>query len=1041
MDEIFTHVLLVEYNKNFANYIVFGCPCYAMYENFNDAIFVKKKSYLCCLIVTVGNVYKIMHTKWPIMLGSLIDTTIRPLNIRDQNVFGCFIINGVVKMIYNFITNNLTNGHVRRTKKDGEQKIFVMKLKQKNISMSLTYNPNRKVPLESHVYDEIYTHNENLKRKFDVFMEVRKEETTPFFNPTLTATASQQQSNTGHAVDKSFRKTRMTFNEEYVKDLKDMARNRTWISFINSVSPYAPECFTEAEYIAYFDMCLKHAPLLDDLANKTCLSPNAILLRVLEYLIKNVENGTKGDVSARLTTMNTRLVHIINNGNMFFVLCAKQDTKVMNDFKNIYQTVDAQKLHLASTLSSTIKRAISNSVMNSKALLFPRDGYFFMCTIDTKDIKGAGENIALAQLTISPRGISIEILNKLLRDSRLAHDPSDTVSPVLTIVVNSFLTRQQIQKSKLVFLKRKCCILPLMIYGNYLIINVNGYTIMKYSFKYRFFVTPFEHEHLWPDAFEDYHEHLKYTPCAMFLPSTIELAQPAKRNVANSNLKGRCALLNTKFNVETFLFTIGASNAALIHTIEDGDETISCYFHNEKEKLTIPIDIKDVHMRYLKLAIADKAQPMPAVLKELFMQYQPIDDETESYGMALCNIIDDVDTNLRNMLNDIYFWYNDTFLFTTDDSKMLRLLSNTIPLLPLTTASYNTLRDISAVCSGNRRITLKGKSHLHVADNTTIKKNYLNKIKINPTLKHPPHFTLWAGFGDVSGGTNEDGIILDKCFVENGPQKLISQTLTVKFEETIKVLKRDRPTGTFPHFIYKPMNKIVNHIITFGVVLSPVKLTVTKSKNINVEESRVKATHRYFISTILAINHAKVVESHACVEKKRISIHFRYMCRLGVGTKLSTLHGQKGIVSLVTDLSEICAFTRDGHMVHPQILFSVASVVGRTVSSQIMSMLTQKNLAFTETGVVVASQGINVHHIEASMKSKFSVVKNDLMAEENGFISNEMSFTSKILRQQGSIDLKKHPLHLIQQLLKMQSVSLHMLAFDYDTLTFCEEAL
>lgn len=1028
MKSIYSNYLLLEYNKCFAPYLLYECNCYNDYrENFRNVIYENGNSYLACIIIQVEDEYKILHKKWPIMLGSRIDFMIRG-GKNDDNLFGCFIIDGVVKMIYNFITNNLTNGHVYRNR-ETKNEVFVVRLKANQLNLQLTYNPKLEEPISYTIYDELYEKNEKIKRKFEELQDLYNEELE---------SSARKKLKLNNGIEKNYNKTKKSYQAVQNKSMINNAKNKTWIEFINDASVFKEKVFTEEEYIDYFKACLKSAPQLDELSNKTCLSPNIILLRVLEDLITKIKLDTTGaTISKRLLDMSNKLTNIIKNGNMFYILSNKlsNDTNIMTEYKSIYQTVDAQKLHLVDHLSSTIKRSVNNRMINSKALLYPSDGFHFTCPIDIKDIKGAGENVSLAQLVISPKGLNVKILNEIFtKKADILNKLSGDDDELLTIVINSFLTTFTIAKSKLATLKSVCPILALMIYGKYLNLNTNGHVLMKYSLKYKFFITPYEASTIWTDAFDDNHEHLKYNPCVMNLTSYTDLAQPAKRNVANSNVKGRCNIFNSEFNIITFLHTIGASNAAILHKLEPGDETIEVSFTKHcKNKLKVPINLKNPHLRYLKYA-ETKNDVLPDILKEVFDQYKPIDDGSELNGLALDDIIDNSDLELKSMFNKIKKLYQDSYIISTKSDKIKacigKVANKECPQLNMST--LNILHDNNA--SKNTTPIVSKNKNCFILGSNMLEQEYQKFLNFDTSVKNPSHFACYVAYGDIWGGTNEDGIIIDKSLVENGPKKLVSQTLNVKFSETVKTLKKNKIS-----FVYLPQNTVCGNVITFGVVESAVKLSVIKSKNVKISETRLKNTFRYVIMTDLLCSYDKVIESNYCVENNCINIHVRYICDLGIGMKLFNLHGQKGIVSTIADLSFIKAYQRDGTIVHPQLLFSTTSVVGRTTSSQIMSMLSQEKLAFTEDGMLVAPQGINWHNIEASMKSKFSLVKNDLMTTENGFISNELNFTSKILKNQCPIEKNKHPLHLVQQLLTLQNVNLNFLSFDRDNIECIQE--
>lgn len=1031
MAEFYARFLTSEYNKNFAPYIIYDCGCYQDYANFKEVIYEKSGSYLCCLVVVVEGYTKEFHRKWPIMLGSFIDFRIRGKQ-NDSNLYGSFIIDGSVKVIYNFITNNLTSGHVYRER--NAPPVFKVKIKSQDKLINLSYNPSSKDKIAYTIYDEKFERNQRVKQRFKEIELMKEVENRAKIQNNAPASIEKS------ILEKDYVRHTNLYNMTYKHNIENSAKGETWIEYINSNNPFGITS-TEEEYIEYFHACLENAPELDELANKTCISPNTILLKVLLSQIAKVSLKTKGSnssIASRLTSMGNRLTSIIRYGNMFFVLANKidYDAVIMTDFKSIYQTIEAQKLHLTSMLTSTVKRFVSTCTINSSALFYPKDGMFFTCTIDTKEIKGAGESVSLAQLVITPCGIKIDILREFFEGvhATVLETPEVENEPIYTVVINSFITPYRVARSRLIKLKKMCVILNFMLFEHFLVINTNGHVLMKYSLKYKFFVTPYEHKHFWPDAFQDYADHLKYNPCSMFLSSYIDLAQSAKRNVANSNVKGRCNLINDEVNLYTFLHTIGASNSAIYYPPQPNDTIATCSFSSTGEKpLKFPINLKKAHLRFLELGNLDAAKhpPMPPHLIKLFETYKPLDDKTEQNGMCWNDLLPNADKCMEHIFKQLSHWYNPKTLITVypNDytSKDTYITSLNRTLLTLCYDNEELGEEIEQNPTADASITLRGMRGYLVEPKLQLDDyNKLNKIQCNK--KHPSHMYINVAFGDIYGGTNEDGIVIDKKLYESNLRKLVSQTLNVRFKENVKILKKYKTEEN--RLIYRPFNRKLDSVIFYGLLESGVKLAVVKSKNIKIIECHVGETFRYLIVGEALSNHPHSIESVFYPKTQTVNIHFRYFVRLGIGMKLSNLHGQKGIVSTVADLSNIVAYKANGQVVHPQLLFSAISVIGRTISSQLMSMYTQEDLAFTPDGMIVAPQGINWHHIEPSNKSKISAVKNDLMTSENGFVANELSFTPMMLKKQSLNTRLYHPMHLVQQLMALQGSSFNFLSFD-----------
>ena len=385
------------------------------------------------------------------------------------------------------------------------------------------------------------------------------------------------------------------------------------------------------------------------------------------------------------------------------------------------------------------------------------------------------------------------------------------------------------------------------------------------------------------------------------------------------------------------------------------------------------------------------------------------------FRLALDDIVTDADETIKSILSILFNLYkNPKRLEFIDSSNNDNLLDTDEPLL----VSDNKLAE---------QVVLDNKNHhikCYSRKNTDVKKDYYKQLGFTSHKKHPPHMYIYVAFGDTQGGTNEDGIIIDKKLVEYGPKKLISQTLNITYKY-VELKKSNQYIIT-----YTKVGTVVDDIIIFGYISSNVELTFKKTKNTTISQVYIKPVYQYQISVENVSKYDKYITSNFNMKECSVNIHYSYEVPIGIGTKVSTGHGQKGVISTIADLSNIKGYTKDGDIVHPLMLLSPTSVLGRTMSNQVMSMFIQPNRAFTEDGVLVSPHGINIHNIDPSMKSKKSEVKNDLMTEENGFVCNCLPYTGKTLHTQRKVDKSKHQFHFIKQLCALQGVILNLLVYD-----------
>nr|WOZ57607.1 LEF-8 [Menippe mercenaria nudivirus] len=1031
MDNLNAFNTILEYNYRFGEYILHECPCYETeYQDvdFND-VCINNKSYLACIVVKKGGLAKILHLKLPIVFGSLIDYTIRKGRVFNYNQFGCLYLDGTVKVIYNFNSNNLTAGHVYANDKKNTL-IFKVAVENETHAMNLVYNPKSDDdPIKVSITNIKMDKREKLENQIKTMEQlVHKDQTYDSAQPPSKKQKTSKYSKTGVKKKNKNQKKLERLMKEYEKyetTLKTNDKVYTWLSMMNEagsrlishVSEGTYE-FKKKDYFDVFNAFIECAPKLDDVSNKVSRTETYIMYRALTH---NIDMCFASDPDMK--NLGQKLYTTFKNGNMFFTLAQYiMESRLTNGFKAIWQNIEAQKINQGAMMTSTIKRSVNDSIKNSKALLYSRDGYWFICTIDSREMKGAGENVMLGQLVIIPIALDVKKVVSFIVENKQTLDIEGSKRR-LQCVVNSFLQDFYVDATKLMNLKNRFKTISLMVFKSYLVINTNGYNQMKYSVKYDCFITPFEFNNIWPDAFDNYHPHLGYNSGAMFLPESAELALPAKLTVANANVKGACMNINSVFELNLFIHTNGASNAGLIHRYIRGDTTVLLSFDGKKHEgdfqIYIPIELKDSHMRYSKISTQrlDKDEIVPASIRCVFDIFKPIYDYTEANGMRMVDLLDNAKGTFDRIYNIMYDLYDmkERLEFVNVNEK--KLIKTDKPLL-VNDDDEGTEREQQVVYDTNL-YNIK----CFKRSNENIMESYKRMLTFDVDKNHPPQMYVPVAFGDIEGGTNEDGIVIDEKLVKYGPRKLISQTLKITFKYDNK---KDNP-----NISYIKCGKIINNEIIFGKVHSFTPISFSTTKNTKVSAIYIPpSNYEYTISVKNASEYEKYISSTFHRKTNCINIHFSYTVPLGVGTKLSTGHGQKGVVCKVADLSSVQGYTRHGTKVHPLILFSPTSVLGRIMASQVYSMFCQPDMALTTDGVLIAPHGVNIHNIEPSSKTKLSEVKNDLMTTENGNLYNETPFTMQVLSRQSIRQKKEEKIEYLSSILNLQGVQLNMLAVD-----------
>lgn len=1007
---LFVKQVIQEYNNLFRYNIIFGCSCYNLYnteENFITNVIKKKNSYLCCIVIlTQSQNERIIHNRFPILMGSEIDWHIRKDFIKkeDCRLFGTIIIDGHLNIVPNFITNRLGNAHVYISKKNG--KSYEINYSDNDDILKLSYQPLH------NSYEYSFYKKSEIKEAASAKKKKRK-----LLSNEANAAAAQELSNSQ--------------KQSTVKEKKKCTDNK-WISF------YQQHCIVDSDkcintedklkcldliYKLWFRENILHAPELDDLSNKIVITVGVLFDRMKNILIEKHTTPGKSKNRQEKTETNTLVEKFkltFKSGNGFFALSNKNVNKILSEYNRVYEVIEAQKIDKAYALVSVVKRAVSEESKNSNALIFPRDGEDFICPLNIKELKGAGENIYLSQLVISSSPIpESSILNALdtLCERSESFDSID--EGYWCVVVDSIITRYRAKSTldTLVAFKQKIKQIVLFRFGCFLQIITTGSIIMKYSELYDFYVTPYEKQHFWPNAFKNYHKILSLSSIGMYLPQCLVKAQPPKLVVAIQNFKGGCFEGKSKLMTYFFLYSIGYK-CALVHN------------KMASQKISIegfPVSSDESVYNYLHLANLPK-RPMPECV-DLFLKLKQTDlpqyDEFRFNSFSVffgVEIFDKIDNAFIKTKDSVFFFKN-------IESEYVGLPRN-VDFLTIRELRLLQLKKDSAAWSD---AVLRGKDgepvmRCKMEDFSELDTTYKEMLKIKNDEIFTNHLVLWCAFGDVCGATNEDGIIIDQKLTTEGPQKLICVTLHVRFYEPRSDCKKILSKSC--NVKYLPINKEIDNVMLFGVMYSKNKLLVQKSKNVNVNEIIIKDTFMYLIYIHSFCNKKRDISSFYTDENQKVTITYKYFRNLGVGVKLANIHGQKGVVSMVADLSTIVGWTKSGEVVHPQVLMSPISIIGRTVSSQVYSMLCSSECAVTESGSLIAKMVITVHHIDDTVQAAQTSPKIDLMMSENGFIANSMPYCLSVANMQNPIVNIKKKLSTVKELLNVAGVELQFINYD-----------
>lgn len=1088
MSELFTESIIWEYNTYFQEMILHACPCYLVYKDFIKFIFKEKNTYSCCLLLSVDKELKVNHRCLPIMIGSYIDNTIRGYSenpiVNDQYMLGSFLVSGNIYILPNFLTNNLRNGHAYRQAKNTTVQ-YKWNFTHDSNQVNIVYEPNKPLvvtakPIKSTIQrksnnvdsaEQKKKKLEKTNKEADVLLEKEYNEAlSNAFNKQRKRVLSDSSDNDDDDGDNE------KIPHKTLKLETGGEPDYDWLAAVNDLSLFKDDPCTADEYMEFFDISLKLHPDLDSLANKTIITAPSLLYRVITMCIqsgereiaesletalinkftkeslaekqkakhttKNVKKSTVCSIieakekqnkfiaseRTRLTTkLFNRLTTITKNGNMYYALSNRNINSIKAEYKNMYLAVEGCKMSQIDKMTSMVKRFSNNQTRNSNALMYPVDAQHFICPLNLKEMKEAGETTFLSQFTI----VTIEIpddnvivaLNQYTIDKNLKENH-------MFMVIEGCLTHRQIENKIEAFLnlKKEMPFVTLMRYEpKYLLLSTRGHIPVKYSMKYECFVSPHEAKNMFTDAFDDYPEIAKFSSSAVRIPS-IHKALPEKITVALNNSKLNTHVIrNSGLSLYGFIHSVGY-HSGLVYARTDPTASSTnivkeVMFDSTVEPMKLPLDFNNdekAPLYYLKYAIMEADMPKHIVDFFAGMPESPADN-IEINGRNFNELMPNMKHHLNN-INGAFRSVSRRLAFYVESPHFRANYIRGENYELLTPKTYKT--------NVNREVTIKndgmkvGSEFVYVGQNRMT--NYIKKIATNQEAIHRNQLVLYTAFGDVGGGTCEDGIILDKSFVENGPLKMVSVTLNIRIHDKGVGFKRNAKCSNKIKISYESINEVRGIYLIFGKIVSDRPLNIIKTRAVHAVHSKLGrdpyASHRYLIFVHEYSNMDKTLESS--YHEGLLTIHYRYLKQILVATKIANQHGQKGLVCRIADLSHMKFWQRDGTCIHPQILFSISSTIGRTMGSQTYEMLTSNKVAIGERYNLCAPMSYTIHYIEANTKASISQPKNDLMTDENGFQANNLVTTSHCLRTQTKSNRSHDTFHLVSEMFKTRGINM-----------------
>lgn len=329
---------------------------------------------------------------------------------------------------------------------------------------------------------------------------------------------------------------RVTYKRETVTNLEDSG---LWIDLINRANPFGGVAGEADDYLTMFDTMLTYPYDMNNLQNRQFLTCGTIINKVIEHnLIKKQKKKSSG---------NDKLSEIFENAKFFNILSKKNTYENDMSNKNYSQNYDNPlsdgRSNKTSHFLPTVTRASNEAFRNSSALVYPRDAVNYLCTVNTKDLKAAGEQNVLADFVIMSEMSDPQAVYGYMRK---LHEPKTGQH---SVILNGFLVNIRCTWTfeTLLDVKRsECCKhVTTKYYWPYVYVFTKDSIPLKFSDTYGVFFSPAETT----EYGIRYEKGSQFSITANVLDKWALIKNPpAKTTVTINNIKGSVANVTSTFH-------------------------------------------------------------------------------------------------------------------------------------------------------------------------------------------------------------------------------------------------------------------------------------------------------------------------------------------------------------------------------------------------------------------------------------------------------------------------------------------------------------
>lgn len=710
-----------------------------------------------------------------------------------------------------------------------------------------------------------------------------------------------------------------------------------WIELVDRANPFrtlinVEQLPTAGDYLKMFDIILQYPYDMNDLKNRQFISVVGIFNKIVDYILTRKRKRDK--------KLTKKISSYFEEGNFFMILSKKNAYDGADWNKSYPQTYDSALQYGRSNKTAhflpTVTRATNVSFRNSSALMYPDDGFQFLCMVNTKDIKAAGEQNVLADFVMmseETNEMDAFATIQTICDECQRTDAAENINNIF--IINGFLVGLSCNWTfeRLLRLKRTHMHITTKLYWPYVYIFTKASIPIKFSDIYNVYFSPNEVKEYFDNGDErqyPFQDDAQFSLTAKTLDRWALMKNPpAKTTVAINNIKGSVANITSNFHKQLIASSQG----------------ITCY-----------IEIDD--------------QLRATILNSGVLRHDAAP-------------------------NRVHFNEIDEFARTTRPNWGTQ--TNYREALQSLMSMYD-VRNLKFVCVETRKRNAQPEGLRYYSEQLhDPAKKWGNMIfsKFAYDTPSPWNLRAWIAFGNYHGACIEDGVVLDKKFVSLLPPVVYNACISVDFTfnrvkcasiNAIFIPVNDRPNST---------DSLIGCVITNCIVF------VKHSRHCTILVTQI-GNHYYHLIHFMPKEQSLYQDlSVSYVQNSKmltVLIKGVYKANIVIGSKIANSFGQKNVVAAIEDLSHMTGVTRDGRLVHAQVLYNKVSIIGRMQMGLIGAMTESPDLALGPNKELFAPTDLVIHTIHPYTNTKLFKIKIDTLVNANGFDAQALSSTTLAMR-------------------------------------------